>query len=782
MGIISNRIKKNKEENHENGNSEGIIQQRIRKMEAEGFDLNAPIGVGKEKQSNLKNNMDTIKKMNDIISFLPNKAKKDFDVGLEAFNRRSNAFTPKVTKNTIYDNMANKSQVQSDEQTYIPISQKNVYKPLSARNNSDNNDNSLLENLANMSRADRNNQIKGLTKDKKEQSKLNLQVEEFIGNKKSQEEADRINQDLKEAPAFPFVLKYNPVEGPIQLPIKLHSKYDSAMAHILKGIPIEAKNATVKTTTAMASLLPEPNKSVSGMSTNDMLNASKVVTKQYQQINDKIDNEVVRTASSVSGTIGQMVPSILANLAMPGSGNVVNAVNVASSEYQEALNDDNTNRGQAFMTGALKGGASYGIEKMTGGNFLSKGSLDDLAKKTIASKTSSDFSKKVASKIYEVGGEVLEENLGNQVGYVIDKVINNKDITAEQWVSDISETSKNTVLTTVVLNLLGLGGSTYKEIKQQENDAKVQKIIDEAEKVIRDENLRIDNTNRLEKRQDLATKNMDKVSNLVNQIQEFQKIYSETKEPALQATIQYQIESLQEQLNSINKNSIIEQTINQNEENLLTNKQVNSQENKIAQNGNIEQVKTNIIDKKIKEYISQEKENFTTNININTKVVSNTDEVLINYKNTKEATVFKKAKTVFKSLGRNVFKNGNQDIYVDNSDIKESIHHTLKDNYQKSLLNENLAVYSKLGEVIESAVKISDSNEMKNRKQYSDWEYYVSKVNIDSKPYIVEFDTTMKDGNRHFRLERVYELNKADVTTDSSSNLTPRFECNICFY
>jgi len=383
-----------------------------------------------------------------------------------------------------------------------------------------------------------------------------------------------------------------------------------------------------------------------------------------------------------------------------------------------------------------------------------------------------DYKKLIELSNYFSNQKISEENY----------VINNKDITAEQWVSDISETSKNTVLTTVVLNLLGLGGSTYKEIKQQENDAKVQKIIDEAEKVIRDENLRIDNTNRLEKRQDLETENTNKVSNLVNQIQEFQKIYSETKEPALQATIQYQIESLQEQLNSINKSSIIEQTTNQNEENLLTNKQVNSQENKIAQNGNIEQVKTNIIDKKIKEYISQEKENFTTNINIDTKVVSNTDEVLINYKNTKEATVFKKAKTVFKSLGRNVFKNGNQDIYVDNSDIKESIHHTLKDNYQKSLLYENLAVYSKLGEVIESAVKISDSNEMKNRKQYSDWEYYVSKVNIDSKPYIVEFDTTMKDGNRHFRLERVYELNKADVTTDSSSNLTPRFECNICFY
>ena len=78
---------------------------------------------------------------------------------------------------------------------------------------------------------------------------------------------------------------------------------------------------------------------------------------------------------------------------------------------------------------------------------------------------------------------------------------------------------------------------------------------------------------------------------MVNQIQEFQKIYSETKEPALQATIQYQIESLQEQLNNINKNSIIEQTTNQNEGNLLTNKQVSSQENKIAQNENMEQVR-----------------------------------------------------------------------------------------------------------------------------------------------------------------------------------------------
>lgn len=210
---------------------------------------------------------------------------------------------------------------------------------------------------------------------------------------------------------------------------------------------------------------------------------------------------------------------------------------------------------------------------------------------------------------------------------------------------------------------------------------------------------------------------------------------------------------------------------------------VNNQ-NSIEKNQN--KVEKNVgnskIEEKINNYIENIKDNFITNIDIKSNVVQENNESPINYKVQTEATIFKKAKDIFNTLQKKVFKNGDTDIHVDNADIKESIHHTLKDDTQKKLLNENLAVYSQLDKVIENAIQISEDSENKGRNKFSDWKYYASNVNIDGKPYVVEFDTTMKDGERHFRLERVYKMNKADVATDSSNNMTPRFEYNICFY
>lgn len=197
---------------------------------------------------------------------------------------------------------------------------------------------------------------------------------------------------------------------------------------------------------------------------------------------------------------------------------------------------------------------------------------------------------------------------------------------------------------------------------------------------------------------------------------------------------------------------------------------------------NEEQKTPNIINEKVNNYIENIRENFKTNINIDSKIIQENNTVPINYKIQNEVTIFKKAKNIFNNLQRKVFRNGDTDIYVDNADIKESIHHTLKDSTQKLLLDENLAVYSQLDKVIENAIQISEDLENKGRSKFSDWKYFVSNVNIDGNPYVVEFDTTMKDGQRHFRLERLYKIKEASVATDSANNLPPRFECNTCFY
>lgn len=321
----------------------------------------------------------------------------------------------------------------------------------------------FIENLANMNPAEQYAKINAITKgNKKEELKIRSQIQSLEAKK----EADKINRDLE------------------------NGNYLSSIGHVVKGVPEGALDTVTKTTIGLASLLPEPNKAVGVPTMNDYLNAVKMPSK-YQETTANIDNGIVKTGSGVSSTIGGMVPSILANLVMPGSGGIVNAINVGASEYIGALNEDNSNKGQAIATGTLKGTASYGIEKIAGGNFLSKGSLDDIAKQTIASKFSGETAKKVASKIYEFGGEVLEENLENQVGYVIDKVLNNKNITAEEWANDFGETTKNTILTTAVLNLLHLGGDTYREVVELEKDTKAKEIIKEAENIIKKENLEI---------------------------------------------------------------------------------------------------------------------------------------------------------------------------------------------------------------------------------------------------------------------------------------------------
>lgn len=346
-----------------------------------------------------------------------------------------------------------------------------------------------MKNLASIDNAgERANRIKGLVKDKDEQSKLILKVNEYIKQQESQEEAQKINSDIQEG------------------------NYWSSVGHVLKGIPEEALNSTIKTAAAVQDMGPQIS---NAPSKENIVDAAKIITNEYQNTTSQINNGVVQTASNISGTIGQMIPSILANVMAPGTGNVVQAVNVGSDSYLDTLNENQDNKGQALLTGILKGTSSYGIEKITGGNFLGGGSLDDIAKNTIKSKVSSDIGRRIASKVYEIGGEALEENLENQAGYVIDKLVNNKDITREQWLNDLGTTSRDTVLTTIVLNLLGLGGNTYKEIQNDENiDSSTKELVNKAEKIIKDENLSVDNVDQVKNVETTNIQNNIDTSNL----------------------------------------------------------------------------------------------------------------------------------------------------------------------------------------------------------------------------------------------------------------------------
>lgn len=189
----------------------------------------------------------------------------------------------------------------------------------------------------------------------------------------------------------------------------------------------------------------------------------------------------------------------------------------------------------------------------------------------------------------------------------------------------------------------------------------------------------------------------------------------------------------------------------------------------------------NKIEQKVNEYIEQVKDKFETDINIDTSVVTSEDNAPVDYKTAKEVAIRGKAKELFSKIHRRVFKNNNEKIYVNNTDISKSINRTLKIPNQKELIYENLAVFSKLDKVIENAQEIAIAPiDNKGRTQYSDYRYYVSNVNIDGEPYVVEFDTRVQEGTsgkqeRHFRIERVFELNKEEVSATGTDNSINQF-------
>lgn len=336
-------------------------------------------------------------------------------------------------------------------------------------------DEQLLENLSKMSGSQRVAEIYNITKNNDDFNRLNNQVIQYQTMKKATEKANKINEDMT------------------------NGNYLSAIGHVAAGVPVKARDSLTTTMASINSLadaagiVKAPTNSYIKSSGDDLLKTNKAVTNEYGQTTSQIDNGAVRTAANVSGTIGSMTPSIAASMILPGTGRVLQGVQVGADSYQENLNDDGSNRLRSVLAGAAKGYTSYALEGLTGGNILSGGSLDDWAVRTIASKTSNKSLQKLASMVYEVGGEVLEEEVENNVDYVIDKVINNKELPDfKDWWNESSETAKQTVLSTLALKVLGLGGNTYKDVQEYSQNAEMNKWISEAEKIIEKENLKID--------------------------------------------------------------------------------------------------------------------------------------------------------------------------------------------------------------------------------------------------------------------------------------------------
>lgn len=303
---------------------------------------------------------------------------------------------------------------------------------------------------------------------------------------KAQQKATEINQDLK------------------------NGNKASAIGAILNGIPEGIKSGVAKSINALnilgARTFDEQDKKINWMqdeilkdkpdaAANRLKDMPSFANKAKNKLLDKaedlddkttihsktvsqIKNNKVKTAAGVSNSIGEMVPAMISNIIAPGSGIYASAVQNAGGSAMETLNSERSNINKAVGTGVLKGAASALTEKITGGNLITKGGLDNAVGRAIKGNVKSKIGQNLLYKGYQILGEMGEEQLENEAGYVIDKVINNKDMPdlKQRW-EEATETAKMTGLTTIALNLVGLGGGSIDDVELSDMSTKDKKTI-----------------------------------------------------------------------------------------------------------------------------------------------------------------------------------------------------------------------------------------------------------------------------------------------------------------
>lgn len=276
-----------------------------------------------------------------------------------------------------------------------------------------------------------------------------------------------------------------------------NKNYNSSVAHILNSFPEGIKKGV--TGIANSGLLPiarnaqkisDFGKKIGVLKDDNFLNESKSkildVAEELSQkssyrskVNKDVNNNVVNMASNINNVIGNMVPSMVANFVAPGSGLALTGLSSGGNSAQETINEDRSNLSEAIKTGILKGAVEAGTEKLTGGNIIAKGSLDDLAGKFISEKVKSKVGKFIANKAYGFLGEMTEEQISDNAAYIIDKIINKKELPSfKEWWNNAGETNKITFLSTLALNLVGLGGSDV----SKEYESKINEVMNVAQK------------------------------------------------------------------------------------------------------------------------------------------------------------------------------------------------------------------------------------------------------------------------------------------------------------
>ena len=167
-------------------------------------------------------------------------------------------------------------------------------------------------------------------------------------------------------------------------------------------------------------------------------------------------SEPVQLLGNAAGSVGAMLPSIAISTVSPTAGLITTGITSAGGAMKQAM-DEGATPEQAQKVGILKGSVEIATEKLFGGvKFFGKGTLDDLFNEKVLDKVSSNIGKFAVRQGYDIVGETIEENLSNIAGYGIDKWILDKDLPKfEEILNDADETTKTTILSTILLKGLG---------------------------------------------------------------------------------------------------------------------------------------------------------------------------------------------------------------------------------------------------------------------------------------------------------------------------------------
>lgn len=333
-----------------------------------------------------------------------------------------------------------------------------------------------------------------------------------------------------------------------------------------------AMSEATKQTDRLAGLTPllEATENVSSVLGEDksenIKNALLQSTEWYNKEREELDkerekqDEMTRFIGGAVNSVGNMAPSILASTITkdPSVGLTAMGIGAAGNSTREALNEG-IELNKSIDIGNAKGWTETGTEKLFGGiNYFGKGTFDDIFSKTVKDKVSSRVGKFLVKQGYDFSGEAIEENISNLAGYVIDNVVADKELPSiNEMLKDVDETTKSTFLTTLILKGLGLPANlTNKKYIMQQEDVK-----------------------------NLPNTQKEKLSSLLDIVE-----------------------------NSQNNNNNLQQNTTNNPINPLT-QQITNQENKVDQNGGIEQANDILNNKKVpmQNYVYEESDNAKIN-------------------------------------------------------------------------------------------------------------------------------------------------------------------------